>query len=178
MGFVPEASISESIRRETSSLELLRKQILGKRAGDKMPKRSKILPVRQTPVSKPNGSAPSKPVTTGRRSVSEDEDEGRATAITSKKRKATTYEDLRGSSRDDLFAMTAQQLPHDLDEDMPTNDESPPRQAKGLLDGKPTVAPSRTRKSGNFLDEILAEKKNKRKKRRKTTTEQGHASTS
>ena len=177
MGFVPETS-SEPVRKETSSLELLRKQILGKRAGDKVPKRPKVLPVGQTPVSKPNGSAPSKPATMRRRSMSEDEDEGRATAITSKKRKAIKYEDLHSSSRDGFSAITTHRLPRDLDEDLPAHDESPPPQGKELLDGKPTMSSPGTRKSVNFLDEILAEKKNKRKKRRKITAEQGHTSTS
>jgi hypothetical protein len=93
--------------------------------------------------------------------VSEDEDEGRAAAITSKKRKLSKHENGGRSSPDHSPVSSSKP-----DENLAPEDEDVQPQ-KTAPNATPSTASSARSKPVNFLDEVLAEKGKKRKKKRK-----------
>ncbi len=121
-----------AVRREASALDLLRKRILGKKAGNTMS------------VQKPRDVS------------SEDEEEGRATAV-------ITRDGARPESSKGIISSPNVKT-HDVNVE-----------GKTRLDGSAKALSanftSTKRKSASFLDEILAEKANKKKRKKRKLKE-------
>lgn len=143
-----------------SSLDRLRKQILGKRASNQAPKLSHGLPIGQMPMSRSHHSAPAEQAARPDL-VSEDEDEGRAAAIASKKRKVSKHEN-GGRSAPDHSPVSGIKP----DENLAPEDEDVQPQKTESKAGSSTTSSAR-RKPANFLDEVLAAKRKRKKKDRK-----------
>lgn len=149
-----------------SNLDRLRKQILGKRASDNASKLPQRFAVGQTSMSK---SIASMSVKSAPRpdSVSEDEDEGRAAAITSKKRKLSKQKNGKSHSPDPVQDSKAKtEVFRSSDENLAPADGDAEPLEKAESKATSSAVSAVKKKPANFLDEVLAEKRKKRKKQK------------
>ncbi|KAF1986946.1 hypothetical protein K402DRAFT_393100 [Aulographum hederae CBS 113979] len=170
VGAAVPADLQDGIpkRSDLSSLDKLRKQLLGKDAVRQRP--SQIKTQKPETISKPKFE----PKVSAARFESEDEEEGRASAFKSRrprKRKITKESDDDeetpvGSlvSPMDMRVNGATENTDPVPEGLSSATEQLPKKGK---QGKKTGPSGSTEKSSNLLDELLSQKSKKKKKRKK-----------
>ena len=152
---LPKDSDGLPRRRDQSAMDALRKQLLGKDALKTKPGASALPNGTKLIRSKPLQSRPKPKVD------SEDEEEGRAATITSRKGKRKGQ-----SGKEQPIADKSLPPLHDLKDD----NEGVPEESED--NNTPRKKESSKKRPASFLDEVLAEKaKKKKKKKNKKTTD-------
>jgi hypothetical protein len=149
-------------RRDPSALERLKVQLLGKKAAGKISSKGNGL-VPQLTIQK-DASKPSLPLKKPARDDSEDEDEGRASAVVAARsrplKKDHAKKPSKADSKEDLHVGSKVNDAIELPEpEQDVTAEDPLSMPKTRKDSK--------RKASSFMDEILAEKARKKKKKKK-----------
>jgi len=155
VGATPPKDSTDGIlrRKDTFSLDTLRKQLLGKHAGSRM----------QTPNQSQNVlSAQARPATSKstQPDSSDEEESGRSAAFTLKRR-AGKYQD--GGIRTGEESNTKEEKVPESEADN-SDDQDVAAQS---LPSRPATQSRSKRKASSFLDELLAEKSKKKRKKKK-----------
>jgi len=159
-------SSNGAVRKEATALDLLRRQILGKKAGSTASNPSKSFGQASLAQRTTTKTSVHSPATID--APSEDE-EGRATAVFAKVRARSESSKGTKFSEDRISIKT--QCRQEVDDDVDNmNLEVKPR-LDNSAKASPANSASTKRKSANFLDEILAEKANRKKRRKKKHNE-------
>jgi hypothetical protein len=153
VGAAPPKDVADGIfrRRDTSSLEALRRQLLGKHAKPPPAKVATISP------GKPLTDRTSKPPVNN---DSDDEEGGRTTAFSSRMSQSKASGKGKNVSNTD-------------DQPDPEGDSDEEDTAVKGNSSKPVTQPPSKRKASSYLDEILAEKNKNKKKKKKKKNEGG-----